>query len=704
MKDRKVEILNMSTLIIGTRGSKLALWQSNWVKQELERIHPGLKVQIEIIKTTGDKLSEASLIQIGGKGVFTKEIEEALISGAVDLAVHSLKDLPTILPEGLHLAAITERENVRDALIVRKGLRKTVRTLRYLPEGARVGTSSLRRRAQIKATRPDLQVLELRGNVDTRLRKVDEGDYDAIILAAAGIIRLGYADRITALLEPDEMLPAVGQAALGIETRSKDARVNKLLEPLNHWPTRYATEAERAALRELGGGCAVPIAAYGRVHKDYQLILEAIVADAEGRRIIKHQIKGPIDRAEELGRKLAKDLIDAGALKLLPRLGDAPEPARPAPPAEPPAVLVMDRSKLLSVAKTKPPVEPTPQPLPAPVRPAPQPEPSVAPRIPIVAKTPVAPKPEPPPAPVAVPPPTPVAAPPVSISPLPPPSSMAAPPTPPVAPLRGKRIIITRAVKQAGSIHQALDQLGAELVVCPTIEIKPPASYEALDRALIHLSWYDWIVFTSANGVDFFLRRLEELGHRRTELASHRICAVGPVTAQKLMYENLSVDLMPETFTAEALSDAFIKTYGQRQRLRGACMLMPVSDLSRNAIGPAMEQIGVYVETVEAYQTARPAVPAAELSALIRNVRADYIIFTSPSTVDNLGALVDPNPLPDLLGNTRVVCIGPVTASAAAALGLEVHIQPAEHTGKAIVEAIVADSLKSSDRQEARTA
>jgi hydroxymethylbilane synthase len=717
----------MSTLIIGSRGSKLALWQSNWVKQELERLHPGLKVQIEIIKTTGDKLSEASLIKIGGKGVFTKELEEALLSGAVDLAVHSLKDLPTILPDGLHLAAITEREDVRDALIVRKGLRRTVRSVRNLPEGARVGTSSLRRRAQLKAARPDLTIIELRGNVDTRLRKVDEGDYDAIILAAAGIIRLGYGDRITARLEPDEMLPAVGQAALGIETRIKDPRVNKLLEPLNHWPTRYATEAERAALRELGGGCAVPIAAYGRVHKEYQLILEAIVADSDGRRVLKHQCKGPIDRADDLGRKLAKDLIEAGALKLLPRLGDSPEPSHPepshpTPPVEPPPVLApvpsvpIDRSKLSAVLKNRAQVETPhmPIPLPPPERavtakplvpskaPVASPPPVVSPpstarTTPVVSSPPVAPT-----TPVVSSPPVASTTPVVSSPPVAHTTQVAA--TPPAAPLRGKRIIITRAIKQAGSINQALDLLGAELIICPTIEIKPPASWEALDRALIHLSWYDWIVFTSANGVEYFLRRLEELGHKRSELESHRICAIGPVTAQKLLYENLSVDLTPETFTAEALSEAFIKTYGPRQRLRGACMLLPTSNLSRNVIGTAMQEIGVYVETVEAYQTARPAVPAAELSALIRNVRADYIIFTSPSTVDNLGALVEPNPLSDLLGNTRVVCIGPVTANAAASLGLEIHIQPTEHTGKAIVEAIVADCLQSSGKQEARSA
>ncbi|HMY75429.1 MAG TPA: hydroxymethylbilane synthase, partial [Blastocatellia bacterium] len=200
----------MPNLIIGSRGSKLALWQSNWIKQELERIHPGLVVEIEIIKTTGDKMQEVSLAGLAGagKGVFTKEIEDALLERRIDLAVHSLKDLPTTLPDGLHIAAITERVDVRDALICGEALRDKVKAIRDLPQGARVGTSSLRRRAQLLHLRPDLRIGELRGNVDTRLRKLDEGQYDAIILASAGLIRLGFGDRITVRIERSEMLSA----------------------------------------------------------------------------------------------------------------------------------------------------------------------------------------------------------------------------------------------------------------------------------------------------------------------------------------------------------------------------------------------------------------------------------------------------------------------------------------------------------------
>ena len=314
----------MPNLIIGSRGSRLALWQSNWVKDQLEETYTGLVINIEIIKTTGDKLTEASLAQIGGKGVFTKEIEEALLDYRIDLAVHSLKDLPTTLPPGLHIAAITEREDVRDALIVREGLRISVKSVEDLPEGARIGTSSLRRGSQLRHARPDLRIIELRGNVETRLRKLDEGEYDAIVLASAGLNRLGFDYRVTAYLSTTEMLPAVGQGALGIEARVEDHRANLLLEVLNHQPTRYAAEAERAVLRSLGGGCAVPIAAFAHIKKNrisQKLIIDALVSDVDGRQIIRHQIGGPVQQADELGGKLAEMLIESGARELLPRIG-----------------------------------------------------------------------------------------------------------------------------------------------------------------------------------------------------------------------------------------------------------------------------------------------------------------------------------------------------------------------------------------------
>jgi uroporphyrinogen-III synthase len=271
-----------------------------------------------------------------------------------------------------------------------------------------------------------------------------------------------------------------------------------------------------------------------------------------------------------------------------------------------------------------------------------------------------------------------------------------------LTPLAGKRIIVTRAAKQSNLLNQALLQLGAELILCPTIEIKEPSSWEQLDRALVYLSWYDWIVFTSANGVEYFLGRLDELGHQRAELISHRICAIGRKTAEKLKVENIIVDLMPEKFTAESLVETFIKTYGVRQRLRGSRMLLPASRTTRDVIRPALEKIGVYVEVVEAYQTVLPPASSTDVTELIQTANADYIIFTSPSTVAHLAALLETDHLAPHLANTRIACIGPVTSGAARLHGLDVHLQPDEHTGQAIVMAIVTDCLKRMEKGKER--
>jgi uroporphyrinogen III methyltransferase/synthase len=257
-------------------------------------------------------------------------------------------------------------------------------------------------------------------------------------------------------------------------------------------------------------------------------------------------------------------------------------------------------------------------------------------------------------------------------------------------PLHGRRVILTRAVKQSGEMTRSLAALGAEVISCPTIEIKAPSSWEQLDRALVHLSWYDWLVFTSVNGVEYFLWRMDTLGHGRGELGFHRICAVGRRTAEKLESENISVDLMPERFTAEALVEDFTARFAH-QRLYGSRMLLPASRTTRDVIRPAMEKIGVYVEVVEAYQTVTPSAKAENVARLFRGPGADYIVFTSPSTVENLAAILETDHLAPYLAKTRVACIGPVTAEAARLHGLTVHIRPEEHMGKSIVAAIVAD-------------
>jgi len=305
-------------LVIGSRGSKLALWQAEHTKSRLLSLNPALSIRIEIIKTTGDVKSDP-LTVIGGKGVFTKELEEALLDGRIDIAVHSLKDLPTILPDQLTIAAISEREDPRDALVLPKST--SITSLSDLPQRAVVGTSSQRRMAQLKAKRPDIQVKDLRGNVDTRLRKLDEGQYDALILAAAGLLRLGLTDRISMRIGADEMVPAVGQGALGFETRSDDEQTIAAVTKLDHSETHLACLAERALLRSLGGGCQLPIAAHGTMSSNLkELSLVGLVAIPDGSRLIRESISGSADAPLQLGNELAEKLREAGADELLTTL------------------------------------------------------------------------------------------------------------------------------------------------------------------------------------------------------------------------------------------------------------------------------------------------------------------------------------------------------------------------------------------------
>ncbi|HSQ77253.1 MAG TPA: hydroxymethylbilane synthase [Nitrospirota bacterium] len=292
---------------IGTRASALALWQAEWVKSELEKKYPGTSVTLTKIKTTGDKILDVPLAKVGGKGLFVKEIEEAMLEGEIDIAVHSMKDVPTFFPDGLHLSCITKREDPRDALLTRNKVK-----FKDLPQGANVGTSSLRRQAQIMNIRPDFIIHQLRGNVDTRLRKLKEGQYDAIILAAAGVKRLGLTENVSEYIDPKISLPAIGQGALGIECRVDDRELNDMIAFFNHADTRTCVTGERALLRRLEGGCQVPIACYGEM-KNGKLHLIGLVGSVDGKRIIKDAIEGDPDKAEKLGVTLAEKLLSQGA-------------------------------------------------------------------------------------------------------------------------------------------------------------------------------------------------------------------------------------------------------------------------------------------------------------------------------------------------------------------------------------------------------
>ena len=302
-------------IIIGTRGSKLALWQADYVEQRLREEYPSLKVTQKRISTKGDRILDVPLAKIGGKGLFTKELEEEMLSGAIDLAVHSLKDMPAKVPDGLMIAAVTKRLDPGDALVSNR-----FSSFSELPQGARVGTSSLRRRAQLLCVRPDLTMIDLRGNVNTRLRKLDEGEYDAIVLAVAGLKRLGFADRIRQVLPREMVLPAVGQGALAIETREDDKETRDMLAFLRDDDTICCTEAERSFLARVEGGCQVPVGVYATAEGD-GLKVEAVIASLDGQRFFRGDVKGARQEAAKLGEKLAEKLLEEGGAEILKELG-----------------------------------------------------------------------------------------------------------------------------------------------------------------------------------------------------------------------------------------------------------------------------------------------------------------------------------------------------------------------------------------------
>ncbi len=300
-----------SSLVIGARGSRLAVWQAEWVQARLKELAPGLTVTLQRIKTSGDRILDVPLAAIGGKGLFVKEIEEALLREEIDLAVHSMKDVPTILPDGLSILCVPAREDPRDVLVSRDSC-----SLDQLPKGSRIGTSSLRRQAQLLHYRPDLHIELLRGNLDTRLRKLHNGEYDAIVLAAAGLMRMGWSNKVTEYLPPEVSLPAIGQGALGLEGRRHDRFVETLVEKLEHRPTRTAVMAERALLKRLEGGCQVPIAAHATVKGD-TLIMDGLIASVDGQRLIRDTIQGPASEAQSLGSQLAEKLLAQGGDRIL---------------------------------------------------------------------------------------------------------------------------------------------------------------------------------------------------------------------------------------------------------------------------------------------------------------------------------------------------------------------------------------------------
>lgn len=546
----------MRRVVIGSRGSELALAQTNHMAECIRAAAPGTEVVVEIISTKGDKVTDTPLAKIGGKGLFTKELETALLDGSIDLAVHSLKDLPTELPAGLCLACVPAREDPRDALIAREGL-----TWKTLPHGARVGTSSLRRKVQLLAVRPDLEIRDLRGNVPTRISKLTTQGLDAIVLACAGLNRLGLAAHITHAMEPEAMLSAVGQGALGLETREDDAELREILSRLHDDTAHAEVRAERTLLNALGGGCQTPLAALARAHGN-TLTLQACIASASGDQVLRLTISGNTADPEALGRAAAEQFLRDGARAII------------------------QRAVNIAVHGDKP--------------------------------------------------------------------------------LAGRKILVTRARKQAGGLAEELTTLGAEVITLPLIEIvavTPPA------LPVPHAG--DWVVFTSVNAVEHYLHCLDD----PEVLHAADICAIGPGTLSALQQRGIPVTLTPRESVAESVIESMRVL---EDGVAGKRFILPHGNLARSVIYDALSEAGAVVEEVVVYETVKPEVPDAEIDAVLA-ARPDLVCLTSSSTATNLDALLGAERRAQLEESAVYASIGPITTHTAEALGMRVALTAEHH-------------------------
>lgn len=582
------DLQTTTKLVLGTRTSDLALWQTDHIIEKLQAAWPDLQCERMPFITKGDRTQAQGkpLPAIGGKGLFTAELEASLRSGQIDLAVHSLKDLPVEESPGLVIGAITSRADVRDALVARNGW-----TLASLPKGAIVGTSSTRRAAQLLSHRPDLTVRSIRGNVATRVRKVFDGDYDATLLAVAGLERLGLMANVTEILPLEIMLPAPGQGALAVQCRADDWATLDLLSAIDSGAVHAAVTAERTFLHLLGGGCSAPVAAYATSDSSTgALTLTTLVSAINGQneiRVVKVSNNNPSDNNEvayQLGHNAAQLALAQGAAKLVANQG---------------AVTT----------------------------------------------------------------------------------------TPTQQPLAKKRIVVTRAETQADSFLTALKDLGAESLLVPAIEIVPLADLAPLQQALRQLTNYDWILFTSVNSVGIVSTEMQQLGLLPFHHERPQIAAIGTATAAALSAAGLKTAFVPEQYIAEEIVAGLGEVAGKR-------ILLPQARIARETLAERLAVQGAIVDALPVYQTVSSAINVDARAALQMGV--DLLTFTSGSTVRNFFNALDfvnggnPNEKRLALGNPVIACIGPVTAEAVRALGLQVDIEADEHTIPGLISAITA--------------
>ena len=590
-----------SVLRIGSRPSHLALAQAELVRHKLAALVPSVSIEIVPIRTSGDRMATAALAQVGGKGLFIKELEQALVEGRIDLAVHSMKDLPAQLTSGFRIAAVPERADPRDALLAR-----SAGSLAALPRGARLGTSSMRRRFEALRLRPDLEIAALRGNVDTRLARLAAGDFDAIILAMAGLLRLERDERDAAAggvalvpLDARDFVPCGGQGALCIEALASrqvagSPELEAALAALDDPRAHVEVAAERAFLAALGASCVSPVGVYATLEAD-TLAMRALVFSVDGARHLSDEISGnvtdgaaagtpgaPLERAAALGARLAQRMLADGAGALVA----AGEPAATSAASAGAAI-----------------------------------------------------------------------------------------------PLHGRCVVITRAHEAGGAFAAGLRALGAEVTEFPVIEIVAPDSYDAIDAALARVTSFDWMIFTSASGVERMLERMTTRGVGLRALEGAKLGAIGPATAARLTEHALTVAAMPREYRAEAIVEAI-----GAERIRGARILIPRAQVAREILPEMLMAAGAReVVVAPVYKTVKPAnAPVERVRAMAASGTIDLVAFTSSSTVTNFCEMVGAA----VARGLKAAAIGPITAETARAAGLRVVAQPTEYTVPGLIAAI----------------
>jgi hydroxymethylbilane synthase len=590
-----------SVLRIGSRPSRLALAQAELVRQRLSPLLPSATIEVIPIRTSGDRMTTAALAEVGGKGLFIKELEQALVQRRIDLAVHSMKDLPALLAPVFRIAAVPERADPRDALLARTGSD----SLDALPNGARLGTSSARRRFEALRLRPDLDVVALRGNVDTRLARLAAGDFDAIVLAMAGLMRLERdgRDGVTPVpLEARDFVPCGGQGALCIEALAARPaggadEVEAALAALEDRRARLETTAERAFLAALGASCVSPVGAFAQLDAA-TLAMRALVFSLDGARHLSDEMSAEVgdgEAAAALGARLAERMLAGGARELIGGAASLDAATAKAGAAE-----------------------------------------GVA--------------------------------------------AEAAAPTVATA-LRGRRVVVTRASEAGGAFAVGLRALGAEVVEFPTIELVAPDSYAVVEAAIARLASFDWVIFTSASGVERMIERMGTRGVDSRALGGLKLGAIGPATAARLAAHALAATAMPTEYRAEAIVEAI-----GAARIRGARILIPRAQVAREVLPEMLAAAGAReVVVAPVYKTVKPTnAPVERVRKLITAGTIDLVAFTSSSTVTNFCEMIGAEAARGL----TAAAIGPITAESARAAEMEVAVQPSEYTVSALIAAI----------------